>query len=136
MFTFFFKLIKGFHENYMFITSNGEEHHKYYFQILVSKNVEWVNGTKNEIPPNAIVGGLTQDNEPLYIGRAIMPNGGGACGKIEPDLGAVLVPFEGDEYLMTNYEILVYKPNENIVIPVSILNYLHSAHRKKNNLLI
>lgn len=93
----------------MFITSNGEEHHKYYFQILISKDVEWIQGTGKDIPPNAIIGGHSVNNTPLYIGRTRMDYDGISCGKVDPKIGAALVPYQGDEFLMTNYEILVLK---------------------------
>merc|ERR1712168_1184443 len=97
-----------------YVPWGGEEHEKYPedgFQILVSKHkhsFDWIYASGGEIPPGAIQGGVDENDEPLYIGRA-WHNGCLVPGKVVKDHGCCYVPWGGEEHKYEDYEILIAK---------------------------
>lgn len=66
----------------------------------------WVTTSGNNIPPNAIPGGETEDGEPLYVGRVNI-DGTLTIGKVQPSHESCYIPFGGNEVGFKEYEIMV-----------------------------
>lgn len=67
----------------------------------------WVSTSGCNIPENAIRAGYEKDGRPLYIARAKMECTETA-GKCAPHLGGAHIPYDGEEKIVHNYEVLVY----------------------------
>lgn len=67
----------------------------------------WVSTSGCNIPENAIRSGYEKDGRPLYIARAKMEctETAGKCG---PHLQGAHIPYDGEEKIVHNYEVLVY----------------------------
>lgn len=101
------------------------------YEILVTQEVDsfdWGVYSNGEVPPTAVSGGETNDEEKLYIGRTLS-NGDVTLGrtwlhepinlpyesvintqlvgKIHPSHGCLYVPWDGKEYRYTSYEVLI-----------------------------
>lgn len=89
-----------------YVAWGGQEHGKSDYQVLCQAAHTWVPTTGNNIPPNAIPGGETEDGEPLYIGR-VHHEGTLTVGKVQPSHSVCYIPFSGAEVAFPEYEILV-----------------------------
>jgi len=94
----------------------GCEEHEFEdeYQVLVSKHPEcfdWIHATGDEIPPGAVHGGVDENDEPLYIGRA-WHEGCLIPGKIVKAHACCYVPWGGAEHSYEEYEILIVKALE------------------------
>ncbi|XP_029665075.1 uncharacterized protein LOC115236632 isoform X2 [Formica exsecta] len=89
-----------------YIAWGGEEHGKTDYQVLCSCNPTWVPTSGNNIPPNAIPGGETEDGEPLFVGR-VSHEGTLTIGKVQPSHSVCYIPFGGSEVAFPEYEIMV-----------------------------
>lgn len=82
------------------------------FQVLCGFNAKWVQTRANLIPQNAFIGGYSEvNNEPLYIGRAMI-QGRLICGKVHVLYKTCYLPFQGREVEVYVYEILVIPEHE------------------------
>uniref|UniRef100_T1IZF9 Uncharacterized protein n=1 Tax=Strigamia maritima TaxID=126957 RepID=T1IZF9_STRMM len=95
-----------------FVSWGGDEHQSSEYEALVGEEnavFEWVETSGGQIPENAVEGGVTQEGEKLYIGKAVHENAM-TCGKVHPSHGVLYIPYGGLEVPHENYEILVCKP--------------------------
>lgn len=91
-----------------YVPYNRREHAKQEYEFLCDGNVAWVAAAKGYVPPNAVVGGMTEENETLYIGRSHF-SGTLTPGKIQPSQKALFISFGGSEVPIEEYEVLVEK---------------------------
>ncbi|KAL6437001.1 hypothetical protein ACFW04_004965 [Cataglyphis niger] len=89
-----------------YVAWGGEEHGKTDYQVLCGCNPTWVPTSGNNIPPNAIPGGETEDGEPLFVGR-VSHEGTLTIGKVQPSHSVCYIPFGGSEVAFPEYEIMV-----------------------------
>lgn len=91
-----------------YIPWGGEEHGKENYEVLVIAEdaVSWVDATGDSIPENAIQGGVTEDGEALYIGRATH-EGAVTVGKVHPSHASLYISYGGAEIGYPDYQILV-----------------------------
>nr|XP_012150292.1 PREDICTED: uncharacterized protein LOC100878241 isoform X4 [Megachile rotundata] len=89
-----------------YVAWGGSEHGKSEYQVLCDCNPQWVPTSGNNIPPNAIPGGETEDGEPLYVGR-VHHEGTLTIGKVQPSHSVCYIPFGGAEVAFPDYEIMV-----------------------------
>lgn len=89
-----------------YVAWGGQEHGKSEYQVLCGCSPTWVPTSGNNIPPNAIPGGETEDGEPLYVGR-VHHEGTLTIGKVQPSHSVCYIPFAGAEVAFPDYEILV-----------------------------
>lgn len=89
-----------------YIPWGGEEHGKSEYEVLCGCPSTWVSTSGDNIPPNAIPAGQTEDEEVLYIGR-VNHEGTVTVGKVQPSHKVVYIPFAGQEVPFSEYEILV-----------------------------
>lgn len=66
----------------------------------------WVPTSGENIPPNAVPGGQTEDGETLFVGR-VNHEGTVTIGKVQPSHKCLYIPFAGQEVPFTDFEILV-----------------------------
>lgn len=59
------------------------------------------------VPHNAVVGGHTASNEPLYIARARV-HGEMCVGKVSQSHGSAFMPYGGQEHIIHHYEVLCF----------------------------
>jgi hypothetical protein len=102
------KFIRGHTVTY--VAWGGGEHAKNEYEVLVvpSGSISWVPCSGSEIPPNSVPGGISEDGEPLYIGR-VSHEGTVTVGKVHPSHGSLYIPFGGAEVAYPDYSILVKK---------------------------
>ena len=67
---------------------------------------KWVSAKNGEIPIGALVAGKEADGNPLYVAKADF-GGGTHIGKVSPRFGAALIPYDGKENSVQQYEVLV-----------------------------
>ncbi|KAF4525233.1 hypothetical protein B566_EDAN014008 [Ephemera danica] len=86
----------------------GEEVKKYNYEVLCNVKAEWIpmNAGQQNVPNKAVLGGRTQDSEPLYIGRVLEKS---SVGKVLQ--GACLVVYGNKEHVHKNFEVLVSSSN-------------------------
>lgn len=60
----------------------------------------------DNIPPNAVPAGNTEDGEVLFVGRA-NHEGTVTIGKVQPSHKVLYIPFGGQEVPVPEYEVLV-----------------------------
>ncbi|XP_076234199.1 uncharacterized protein LOC143179071 isoform X3 [Calliopsis andreniformis] len=89
-----------------YVAWGGGEHGKTDYQVLCGCNPIWVPTSGNNIPPNAIPGGETEDGEALYVGR-VQHEGTVTIGKVQPSHSVCYIPFGGAEVAFPEYEIMV-----------------------------
>lgn len=86
-----------------YISYNGNEIPKYNYEILCSGNVEWIPHYPNRsVPTNAIV---CSNRENIYIGRGSY-NGRLIIGKFLPNRNILLIPYNGREISLHQFDIL------------------------------
>lgn len=88
-----------------YICYGGEEVATHEFDILCGGETKWVRCFDGQIPAGAITGGLTSDNEILYIGRGNY-EGSLTVGKVQPSHSILYIPFDGEEIPLQDYEVL------------------------------
>jgi hypothetical protein len=69
--------------------------------------VEWVSQSNGQVPSGAVIGGMTQNGEPLYIARARV-NGEWVVGKVHTSHQCAYFPVFGQENKQTAYEVLKF----------------------------
>ncbi|KAK9869119.1 hypothetical protein WA026_002877 [Henosepilachna vigintioctopunctata] len=89
-----------------YVAHGGSEHSKYEYQVLCEQKFHWVHSSDGDVPEHAVLGGRTEDGEPLYIGR-VHHHGSMTVGKVHPSHGCCYIPYDGREVRHDNYEILV-----------------------------
>ncbi|KAG8188245.1 hypothetical protein JTE90_018835 [Oedothorax gibbosus] len=94
-----------------YVAYGGDEHPHSQYEVLTAPygvSLEWRFANGTDIPPGAIQGGSTSDNENLYIGR-VNHDGAMCCGKVQPSHGVLYVSYAGGEHPHSTYEVLVAK---------------------------
>lgn len=66
----------------------------------------WVPTSGENIPPNAVPGGQTEEGETLFVGR-VNHEGTVTIGKVQPSHKCLYIPFAGQEVPFPDFEILV-----------------------------
>jgi len=92
----------------VYIPWGGLEIAKEEYEVFVAAPdaVSWVPSSGGSVPDNAIPGGLSEDGQTLYIGRA--PHEGTmTSGKIHPSHGNLYISYGGAEIGFPDYEVLV-----------------------------
>ncbi|KAJ8952531.1 hypothetical protein NQ318_003327 [Aromia moschata] len=89
----------------------GDQHSKDKFEVLCCNKpcFRWVPSYDGKILPNMVVGGKTNEEESLYVGR-VHHRATHTVGKIHPSHKSCYIPFEGKEVMYQRYEALIYKP--------------------------
>ncbi|CAL8121764.1 unnamed protein product [Orchesella dallaii] len=88
------------------------------YEVLVApySSISWVRGPPiGEAWPQAIVGGVSDAGETLFIGRALH-NGTWSVGKIHGTHGVCYIPCKGNVYGYKDFEILVQNQYEAVDI--------------------
>ena len=67
----------------------------------------WIASSDGAVPPNAVIGGHTSKNEPLYIAKAKI-NGEMCVGKVWKSQGCAMMPYGKVEHTIKNYEVFCY----------------------------
>lgn len=88
-----------------YVSYGGEEVAVNEFDVLCGGQTKWVSCIDGNIPFGAITGGITSDNEILYIGRGRY-EGSLTVGKVQPSHSTLYIPFEGAEVPIQEYEVL------------------------------
>jgi len=70
--------------------------------------VEWVPANDDQVVPGAVVGGMTDYGEILYVGRALH-EGSVHLGKIHRSHRVLYIAYAGQEIAHSSYETLVLK---------------------------
>ncbi|XP_034177579.1 uncharacterized protein LOC117603005 isoform X4 [Osmia lignaria lignaria] len=89
-----------------YVAWGGGEHGKTDYQVLCGCKPMWVPTSGNQIPPNAIPGGETEDGEALYVGR-VNHEGTLTIGKVQPSHSVCYIAYGGAEVAFPEYEIMV-----------------------------
>lgn len=89
-----------------YIPWGGGEHGKAEYEVLCGCPSTWVPTSGDNIPPNAIPAGQTEEGEVLFIGRA-NHEGTVTIGKVQPSHKVLYIPFGGEEIALPEYEVLV-----------------------------
>ncbi|XP_011504091.1 PREDICTED: C3 and PZP-like alpha-2-macroglobulin domain-containing protein 8 isoform X2 [Ceratosolen solmsi marchali] len=89
-----------------YVAWGGLEHTKTEYQVLCNCSPMWMPVSGNNIPPNALPAGQTEDGEPLFVGRINHQNTL-TLGKVHPSHGCLYIPFGGEEIPFNDYEILI-----------------------------
>lgn len=102
-----------------YISYDYKEFKKTEFEVLLSSDdYKWVPESNGDVPENAVIGGEgvnidgTDYSEKFFIGRALH-EGIYIPGKIHPSHECFYYPFDGKEFKVTNYEVLVKDIKEN-----------------------
>lgn len=97
--------------SYALVSHGCHSHRKEEYAYLRVSNTEWVSASEGQVPKNAIVGGRTNYDEVLFIGRARHPeaNNNYITGKVHPSHRVMYIAFEELEIAFRNYEVLVHK---------------------------
>ncbi len=88
-----------------FFSWGGAEHPISEYEVLVGGSGNWVQTSGDQIPPNAVPGGETEDGEPLFIGRA-NHEGSVTIGKVQPSHSSCYISYGGLELSFSDYEVL------------------------------
>lgn len=96
-------------KNAVYVAYNGQEHpiHTAY-EVLCNGNIDWVQASFGNIPPNAVSAGNTSNGERLYVGRA-HHEGSLTVGKVHPSHGCLYISFGGREVRHDHFEVLIEK---------------------------
>lgn len=89
-----------------YVAWGGEEHGKSDYEVLCSSSSMWVPTSGENIPPNAVPGGQTEEGETLFVGR-VNHEGTVTIGKVQPSHKCLYIPFAGQEVPFPDFEILV-----------------------------
>ncbi|KAJ3010349.1 UNVERIFIED_CONTAM: hypothetical protein HDU68_002175 [Siphonaria sp. JEL0065] len=92
---------------------------KYGHEVLASlKDTEWVTAKDGQIPPRAVEAGIEEDGTLFYIARAPvgeeeflgfeLHKGGISCGGVATNLKGARVPFDGEEVVVEEYQVLCH----------------------------
>lgn len=94
-----------------YISQGGAEHGIGDYEVLCNPHncqLEWVGSAGGNIPSGALQGGVSEQGEPLYVGR-VHHEGSLTIGKIHPSHGCCYIPYGGSEHSYPDYEVLVCK---------------------------
>ncbi|XP_051165002.1 uncharacterized protein LOC127283912 isoform X2 [Leptopilina boulardi] len=89
-----------------YVAWGGEEHGKAQYEVLCNSSSMWVPTSGENIPPNAVPGGQTEEGETLFVGR-VNHEGTVTIGKVQPSHKCLYIPFAGQEVSFPEFEILV-----------------------------
>lgn len=89
-----------------YVSFNGHEIPKYLYEVLCNENVSWVPSMDGSIPAGAVVEGLTDKGERIYIGRIRCANSS-ISERIQQSDGRLLIFFGGSPILFKDFEVLV-----------------------------
>ncbi|XP_021946479.1 uncharacterized protein LOC110844559 [Folsomia candida] len=86
----------------------GGERHKFSYEVLVAPlgHVSWVTSQNGDTTHNAVIGGVSETGETLYIGRFLHEDNL-INGKIHPSHRCCYIGVNGREIASSTYEILV-----------------------------
>lgn len=87
-----------------YVAWGGGEHGKDTYEVLVG-SANWVQTSGDNIAPNALPGGESEDGEPLFVGR-VAHEGTMTIGKVHPSHGCCYIAYGGQELAFSDYEIL------------------------------
>jgi hypothetical protein len=73
---------------------------------LSGAGFSWIGSGNGHVPPGAVMSGNSSSGEPIYVGRT-HHEGSLTIGKVVRSLGAIYIPFNGMEHVITQYEVLV-----------------------------
>lgn len=82
----------------------GKEHNSKEYEVLCGGSGSWVPVINGQMPKNAFC--CNESNETFYIGRGIHDKQF-VCGKVYPCDGLCLIPYNGQEHILKDYEIFV-----------------------------
>lgn len=71
-------------------------------------DLTWVRVSGGDLPNGAVEGGVTADHQPLYVAR-LRIQGAVAMGAFNPLEGTCSVPYGGQEWCRSEFEILTFK---------------------------
>ncbi|KAK9497352.1 hypothetical protein O3M35_004685 [Rhynocoris fuscipes] len=89
-----------------YVAWGGSEHGIPDYEVLCSCSPTWVPANADQIPPNALQAGQSEDNEPLYIGRA-QYNDVLVIGKVQKSHRVCYISYAGQEIPMEQFDVLV-----------------------------
>ncbi|KAG5668085.1 hypothetical protein PVAND_016040 [Polypedilum vanderplanki] len=92
--------------NRCYISYGGYEFYVEYIEYLCGEKFSWKKASNGQVPKGAVPVGKTLKGDTLYIGRAPI-EGTLTPGKVHPERKSLFLPFNGDEYTISNYEVLV-----------------------------
>ncbi|XP_037048929.1 uncharacterized protein LOC119083339 isoform X1 [Bradysia coprophila] len=93
-----------------YISYNGTEHYVgNYFEILCGYGLRWISASHGLVPHGAIPAGYCRSGDTLLVGRAHFL-GSLTPGKVSRLNRCLYVPFNGREYAIPVYEVLVSNP--------------------------
>ncbi|PAA57061.1 hypothetical protein BOX15_Mlig034094g2 [Macrostomum lignano] len=105
------KLVQG--HGHVCLPYGGKEHLVQQYEVLCDSGMPcfgcgwaWAPCQGFNVPPNAIIGGHTDRNEPLYIGKGFV-NGDAAAGKVYSPHQCAYFSWGGAEHSSKQFEILV-----------------------------
>lgn len=87
------------------IPFGGREIKVSFYDVYIGSQ-KWVSAKNGEIPIGAVVAGKEADGNPLYVAKADI-GGGIHIGKVSPRFGAALIPYDGKENSIQQYDVLV-----------------------------
>ncbi|VDN96024.1 unnamed protein product [Rodentolepis nana] len=95
-----------------YVSYGGAEHELKECEILCDTCIsstgccyEWREDSGGNVPKNAIVGGIAEDGEPLYICRAKV-DGEKCVGKVHNGHDCAYIPHGGEEHSVEDYKVL------------------------------
>ncbi|VDM33557.1 unnamed protein product [Hydatigera taeniaeformis] len=98
-----------------YVPYGGKEHELQECEILCDTSVgcdgscyKWVRDSDGDVPKHAIVAGVANDGQPLFVCKA--PVEGELCvGKVHKGHSSAYIPYGGEEHSVENYEVLVLR---------------------------
>nr|XP_034314043.1 natterin-4 [Crassostrea gigas] len=84
----------------------------------------WVSTSGSQIPENAIRAGYEENGNPLFIARA-KKEGTWTSGKCSPNYEGAYIPYDGKEFIVKDYDVLVY--------PINAVGFLDWKHASGGN---
>ncbi|XP_014256355.1 uncharacterized protein LOC106670473 [Cimex lectularius] len=89
-----------------YVAWGGEEHGKTEYEVLTGCCPNWVPATGDQIPMNALQGGVSETGEPLFVGRAQHLDTL-TVGKVQPSHKVCYISYGGEEIAKDTFEVLV-----------------------------
>lgn len=92
----------------------GLEHSLRNCEVLINTGFRWIPFLfTDNFPPNAVVGGQSEDGNQQFIGRADISSAYGTIGRIPSDIKMLHLPFNGEEVVKDFFDILVTHDESN-----------------------
>uniref|UniRef100_A0A224XP38 Putative farnesoic acid o-methyltransferase n=1 Tax=Panstrongylus lignarius TaxID=156445 RepID=A0A224XP38_9HEMI len=89
-----------------YVAWGGSEHGIPEYEVLCGCQPSWVPATSDQVPPSALPAGQSEDNEPLYVGRA-QHDDKMVVGKVQKSHSVCYISYAGLEIPKEEYEVLV-----------------------------